>query len=75
MYIGGPSNSFDIAIKLRAQRSGIESRWIRNFPPVHNAHAPTVPSVKCVTQLSMGFIAVGACFSPLGPSSAVVMEE
>jgi len=30
----GPGSSFGIATELRAGRSGIESRWGRDFPPV-----------------------------------------
>ena len=40
----GPGSSVGIATELRAGRSGIESRWGRNFPPVQNgpgAHPAT----------------------------------
>jgi len=32
--VGGPGSSVTIATELRVRRSGIESRWGRNFPPV-----------------------------------------
>jgi len=32
----GPGSSFGIATELRAGRSGIESRWGRDFPPVQD---------------------------------------
>ena len=33
-FIIGPGSSVGIAAELRAGRSGIESRWGRDFPPV-----------------------------------------
>ena len=53
----GPSSSVGIATELRAGRSGIESRWGRNFPPVQTgpgAHRASCkmgtgsfPGIKC----------------------------
>ena len=34
MCICGPGSSVGIATELQAGRSGIESRWERDFPPV-----------------------------------------
>jgi len=34
MHLSGPDSSFGIVTELRAGRSGIESRWARDFPPV-----------------------------------------
>ena len=39
---------------LWAGRSGIESRWERDFPPVQTALGPTQPPVKWVPGLSRG---------------------
>ena len=54
---GGPGSSVGIATELRAGRSGIESRWGRDFPPVQTgpgAHPASYkmgtgsfPGVKC----------------------------
>jgi hypothetical protein len=53
----GPGSSVGIATALRAGRSGIESRWGRDFPPVQTgpgAHSASFkmgtgsfPGVKC----------------------------
>jgi len=53
----GPGSSVGIATELRAGRSGIESRWGRDFPPVQTgpwAHqtsckmgTESFPGVKC----------------------------
>jgi hypothetical protein len=54
---GGPGSSVGIATELRAGRSGIESQWGRDFPPVQTgpgAHPASCkmgtgsfPAVKC----------------------------
>ena len=54
---GGPGSSVGIATELQAGRSGIESRWGRDFPPVQTgpgAHPAfctmgtgSFPGVKC----------------------------
>ena len=49
IYIWGLRSSFDIAINLRTQRSGIESQWRRGLPPVHNDHGAYSASCKMVT--------------------------
>ena len=57
LYFFGPGSSVGIATELRAGRSGIESRWGRDFPPVQTgpgAHPASCkmdtgsfPGVKC----------------------------
>ena len=57
IMICGPGSSVGIATELRAGRSGIESRWGRDFPPVQTgpgAHPASCtmgtgsfPGVKC----------------------------
>ena len=57
IYDGGPGSSVGIATELRAGRSGIESRWGRDFPPFQTgpgAHPASCkmdtgsfPGVKC----------------------------
>ena len=46
---GGLGSSVDIAIELRAGRSGIEFRWGRDFPPVHTGHGAHPASCKMGT--------------------------
>jgi len=56
-WVGGPGSSVGIGTELRAGRSGIESRWRRNFPPFQTgpgAHPASCkmdtlffPGVKC----------------------------
>jgi len=72
----GPGSSVGIATELRAKRSGIESRWGREFPPVQigpEAHPASCtmgtgsfPGVKCGR---------GVLLTTHSPSSAAVMEE
>ena len=52
--VGGPGSSVGIATELRAGRSGIESRWGRDFPPPRPALGPTQPPVKWVLGISRG---------------------
>jgi len=57
IYIRAPGSSVGIATELRAGRSGIESRWGRDFPPVQTgagAHPASctmgtgsLPGIKC----------------------------
>ena len=44
-YFCGPGSSVGIATELRAGRSGIESRWGRDFPPVQTG--PGVHPASC----------------------------
>ena len=51
----GRGSSVGIATELRAGRSGIESRWGRDFPPVQTGPGgPTQPPGKWVPGLSRG---------------------
>jgi len=53
--ICGPGSSVGIATELRAGRSGIESRWGRDFPHLSRpALGPTQPPVKWIPGLSGG---------------------
>jgi len=45
----GPGSSVGIATELRAGRSGIESRWGRNFPPVQTEPGAHPASCKMCT--------------------------
>jgi hypothetical protein len=45
--LSGPGSSVGIATELRAGRSGIESRWGRDFPPVQTG--PGVHPASCKT--------------------------
>ena len=64
-----PGSSVGIATELRAGRSGIESRWGRDFPPVQTAHPA---SCKLGTE-SFPWPGRAADHSPC--SSFAVMEE
>jgi len=44
-FTGGPGSSVGIATELRAGRSGIESRWGRDFPPIQIG--PVVHPASC----------------------------
>ena len=67
MYvICGPGSSVSIATELRAGRSGIESRWGRDFPPPAKWVPGPFPGGKVRPRRA-------ADHSP--PSSAAVMEE
>ena len=48
-YTRGPGSSVGIATELRAGRSGIESRWGRDFPPVQTDHRAYPASCKMGT--------------------------
>ena len=45
IYIYGPGSSVGMATELRAGRSGIESRWGRDFPPAQTG--PEAHPVSC----------------------------
>ena len=47
--ICGPGSSVGIATEVRAGRSGIESRWVRDFPPVQTGPGAHPASYKMGT--------------------------
>jgi hypothetical protein len=47
---GGPGSSVGIATELRAGRSGIESRWGRDFPPFQTGPGAHPASCKMGTR-------------------------
>ena len=49
MKLSGPYSSVGIATELRARRSGIESRWGRDFPPVQTGPGAHTASCKMGT--------------------------
>ena len=49
MYNCGPGNSVGVATELRTGRSGIESRWGRDFLPVQTGPGAHPASCKMVT--------------------------
>jgi len=69
----GPGSSIGIATELRAGRSGIVSRWGRDFPPVHIGPGPTQPPVQWV--FPGGKLRPGRAADHSPPSSAAIMEE
>ena len=72
----GPGRSVGIATELRAGRSGIESRWGRDFPHLSRpALGPTQPPVKWVPRLYRGKVRPGRAADHSPPSSAAVKEE
>jgi len=56
----GPVSSVGIATELQAGRSGIESRWGRDFPPVQTGPGPHSSSCKMGTGSFPGVEAAGA---------------
>jgi len=50
----GPGSSVGIVTELRAGRSGIESRWRRDFPPVQTGPGAHPAPCKMSTGLSHG---------------------
>jgi len=60
IYIYGPGSSFGIAPELRAGRSGIESRWGRDFPQVQTVPAAHPAPCTMGTGSFMGVEAAGA---------------
>ena len=72
----GPGCSVGIATELRAGRSGIESRWGRDFPPVQTGPGPHPASCKMGTgSFPGGKVRPGRAADHSPPSSAAVMEE
>ena len=64
----GPGSSVDIATELRAGRSGIESRWRRDFPPVQTGPGAHPALCKMGTGSFPGVEAAGAWGRPPIPS-------
>ena len=70
--IYGLGSSVGIATELRAGRSGIESRWGRDFQPVQTG--PGAHPAFC-TMGTGGKVRPGRAADHSPPSSAAVMEE
>jgi len=68
----GQGNLVGIATELRAGRSGIKSRWGRDFPPVQTG--PGAHPATC-TMGTGGKVRPGRAADHSPPSSAAVMEE
>jgi hypothetical protein len=60
-FKGGPGSSVGIATERRAGRSGIESRWGRDFPPVQTGPGAHPACCKMGTGSFPGVEAAGAC--------------
>ena len=72
----GPGSSVGIATELRAGRSGIESRWGRDFPPVQTGPGAHPASCKMDTEsFRWGKVRPGRAADHSTPSSVAVMEE
>jgi len=61
IIINGLCSSVGIATELRAGRSGIESRWGRDFPPVQTGPGAHPAYYKMGTGSFPGGKAAGAC--------------
>ena len=71
-----PGSSVGIATELRAGRSGIESRWGRDFPPVQAGPGAHPASFKMGTgSFPGGKVRPGRAAEHSPPSSAAAMEE
>jgi len=71
-----PGSSVGIATELRAGRSGIESRWGRDFSPVQTGPRAHPSSCKMGTGSFPGVkCGRGVLLTTHLPSSAAVMEE
>jgi len=66
-FIVGLGSSVGIVTELRAGRSGIESRWGRDFTPIQTGSGANPSSCKMGTGSFPGYSAVGACCWPLTP--------
>ena len=76
MLQSGPGSSVGIATDLRAGRSGIESRWGRDFPPVQTGPGAQPASCKMGTgSFPGGKVRPGRAADHSPPYSAAVMEE
>ena len=72
----GPGSSVGIATELRAGRSGIESRWGRDFPPVLTGPGAHPASCKMGTWSFLGVKCGRGLLLTTHPlPSAAVMEE
>ena len=71
----GPGSSVGIATELRAERSGIESRWDEIFRPSRPTLGPTQPPVNGYRVFAGGKVRPGLAADHSPPSSAAVMEE
>ena len=72
----GPGSSVGIATGYGLEGSGIESRWVRDFPHLSRpALEPTQPPVQWVRCLSRGKKRQRRDADPSPPSSAVVKKE
>ena len=72
----GPGSSVGIATELRAGRSGIESRWGRDFPPIQTGPGAHPASCKMGTGYFPGVkCRPGRAGDHSPPPSAVVIEE
>jgi len=72
----GPGSSVGIVTKLRAGRSGIESRWGRVFPPVQTG--PVAHPASCTMGTGSfpgGKVRPGRAADHSPSSSAAVMEK
>ena len=71
----GPDSSVGIATELWAGRSGIESRWGRDFPSVQTS--PEAHPASCTMDIGSfpGLEAAGAWGWPPPPSSAEILER
>jgi len=74
-YNSGPGSSVSIETELRAGRSGIESRWGRDFPPVQTGPGVHPASCKTGTGSFQGVKCGGGVLLTTCLSSATVMEE
>ena len=74
--VNWPASSVSIATELRAGRTGIESRWGRDFPPVQTDPGDHPASCKMGTgSFPGGKVRPGRAADHSPPSSADVMEE
>ena len=67
IYTYGPGSSVGIATELRAGRSGIETRWGRDFSPIQTGPRAHPASCTMGTRSFQGVSAAGACCWPLTP--------
>ena len=71
-----PGSSVGIATELRAERSGIESRWERDFLPVQTGPGAQPAFCKMGTEsFPRGEVRTGRAAEHSPTSSAAVREE